>query len=149
MDVIFDLDGTLADLTHRRHFVMVKPKNWPAFFEGISEDTPIEPIARIARLMALGNRVIICSGRYEDLRESSEAWLKKHVWGENGALYHDAMYMRANGDYRGDDIVKEELLDRILADGYKPELVFDDRDRVVKMWRARGIVCCQCNYGDF
>jgi hypothetical protein len=28
MDVIFDIDGTLADPEHRRHYVRVKPKNW-------------------------------------------------------------------------------------------------------------------------
>ena len=57
--------------------------------------------------------------------------------------------MRAEGDYRADDVVKGELLDRILADGYHPELVFDDRTRVVNMWRARGIMCAQVAEGDF
>ena len=48
--------------------------------------------------------------------------------------------MRADNDYRHDDIVKKELLDQIVVDfGKKPDIVFDDRPRVVKMWRAKGV----------
>lgn len=147
MDVIFDLDGTLADLTHRRHFVASKPKNWKAFFSGLDRDTVIEPVAMVARGFAVGNRVIICSGRPDDLRDVTEKWLRKHVWG-NG-LPIAPVYMRKAGDFRADDIVKSELLDQILADGYRPEFVFDDRARVVKMWRTRGLLCAQVAEGDF
>ena len=149
MDVIFDLDGTLADLTHRLHFIATKPKNWPAFFAAAGKDSCIEPIAMVARFFAITNRVVICSGRPDDNREATEAWLTRHVWGGNGFIRHKALYMRKAGDYRADDIVKSELLDQILADGFKPELVFEDRDRVVAMWRARGIRCCQVAEGAF
>jgi len=146
MDVIFDLDGTLADLTHRRHFIESRPKRWDDFFKAAHRDTVIEPIARCARNFALGNRVIICSGRPDSLRDVTEKWLSK-MWG--AACNHSALYMRKAGDYRPDDIVKSELLDRILADGYRPELVFDDRRRVVDMWRRRGLICAQVAEGDF
>lgn len=146
MDVIFDIDGTLADITHRRHHVATKPKNWQAFAAGCADDKVNEPIAAIGRLFLLGNRIICCSGRNEAQREVTETWLDK-MWGLVGR--HSALYMRADGDYRADDIVKEELLDRIIADGYWPVLAFDDRDRVVAMWRRRGLVCCQVAEGDF
>lgn len=144
MDVIFDLDGTLADLTHRRHFVAARPKNWKAFFAGVEHDAVIEPVATALRQFAAGaHRVIVCSGRPDDLREATERWLARHE------LWHSGLYMRRAGDYRADDVVKEELLDQILVDGFAPELVFDDRDRVVKMWRRRGLVCAQVAEGDF
>jgi hypothetical protein len=60
-----------------------------------------------------------------------------------------ALYMRPARDSRDDGIVKSELLDRIIADGYEPWLAIDDRDRVVEMWRARGLTCLQCAPGDF
>ena len=47
--ILFDLDGTIADPYHRRHFVRIKPRNWPAFFKAQINDTVIEPIATIAR----------------------------------------------------------------------------------------------------
>ena len=33
MDVIFDVDGTLMNISHRRKFVEMKPKDWKAFRE--------------------------------------------------------------------------------------------------------------------
>jgi hypothetical protein len=48
--------------------------------------------------------------------------------------------MRSKEDFRSDDIVKRELLDDVVADyGKKPDMVFEDRPRVVKMWRDNGI----------
>lgn len=146
MDVIFDLDGTLADLTHRRHHVENKPKNWKAFFAETHKDAVIEPVAVMARLCTFGNRVIICSGRPDHLRTVTEEWLAK-MWG--CATGHAGLYMRRGGDYRADDIVKEELLDQIIADGFKPVLAFDDRKRVVDMWRRRGLICAQVAEGNF
>lgn len=144
MDIIFDIDGTLADLTHRRHFVRSKPKNWKAFDAGMAEDKPIYPV--IAALVSFkradtNNRIILCSGRSEPNRGVTVDWLKRHnIW-----QYVDNLYMRAANDYRADDIIKEELLDRILEDGYYPAMVFDDRPRVVRMWRRRGLYVFDCN----
>jgi hypothetical protein len=48
--------------------------------------------------------------------------------------------MRKAADFRGDDIVKREILDEIVADyGKKPDMWFDDRPRVVRAIRARGV----------
>jgi hypothetical protein len=57
--------------------------------------------------------------------------------------------MRPYLDRRDDDIIKFELYEQMLADGYEPVLVFEDRDRVVKMWRSMGIKCLQVEPGDF
>jgi hypothetical protein len=146
MDIIFDIDGTLADITHRRHHVMAKPKNWSAFQRAAHLDTPVETIAVIARQLGgpfCANRVILCSGRGEQERPVTEAFLKKYQ------IPYVALYMRAEGDYRPDDIIKAELLARIRADGYDPKLAFDDRDRVVAMWRANGVICAQVAEGNF
>ena len=62
-DYIFDIDGTIADVTHRRHYVACKPKNWPAFEKKMHMDTPIEPIVELIRHLYDDNRIILCSGR--------------------------------------------------------------------------------------
>ena len=46
--------------------------------------------------------------------------------------------MRKEGDYRSDTIVKEEMYNQMLVDGYKPTMVFDDRPSVLRMWRELG-----------
>ncbi len=144
MDIIFDIDGTLADITHRRHYVATKPKNWAAFEKAAHLDVPNEPIVKLARILAnAGHTILLCSGRGEQQREATEIWLQQHN------IPFDDLYMRPAGDYRPDDVVKGELLDRIIADGYNVELVFDDRSRVVKLWRSRGLTCCQVAEGDF
>lgn len=144
MDIIFDIDGTLADITHRRHYVENKPKDWPAFQKAAHLDRQNVPICVLARsLGSMCHRIILCSGRGEQERPVTEAWL------ERAQIHHHGLYMRAEKDYRADDVIKEELYQRILADGFEPELVFDDRDRVVALWRRLGLVCCQVAEGAF
>ena len=57
--------------------------------------------------------------------------------------------MRKAGDFRDDDIIKVELLHELAEDKFKPIMAFDDRNRVVKAWRAAGIPCAQVAEGDF
>ena len=73
----------------------------------------------------------------------SQAWLDKH------GLEPTAMFMRMTGDRRDDSIVKKEMLDLIRRSGFEPKMVFEDRDRVVKMWRENGVRCLQVANGDF
>ena len=143
-DIIVDIDGTLADLEHRRVYIASTPKNWAAFEAGIPHDTPHQHVIDLVNLMwAAGWNIILCSGRGEQSRNVTELWLERH-----GVRYH-RLYMRAAGDYRRDDIVKMELLDQILAEGYNPSFALDDRDKVVVAWRSRGIRCFQVAPGDF
>ena len=135
MLICFDIDGTLADISHRLHYWREKPKNWKMFKSEMINDIQIHPVEAIAcEMYFTGHDVIMCTGRSEDSREVTEEWL------ESKEIRYEKMYMRKEGDYRSDDIIKKELLDEIVADfGKKPDIVFDDRPRVVKMWRANGV----------
>jgi hypothetical protein len=59
------------------------------------------------------------------------------------------LLMRTEGDHRSDDIVKKEIYEKRIAPQYDVVIVFDDRDKVVKMWRDLGLLCGQVYYGDF
>lgn len=147
---LFDIDGTLADLTHRLHHIsgefddhgMTKPKDWNSFFDACGDDAPICHMIDLCRTLATHASVIFVSGRSDRTRHVTQKWLAV-----NG-LFGD-IYMRKDGDHRPDHIVKAELLDKIVADGKRPIMAFDDRDQVVKMWRARGIPCAQVADGNF
>ena len=145
-----DIDGTVADLEHRRQFVRVpkgQKKDWPRFFDRMDLDTPIKPVVHMVNsLHTTGNRIIFCSGRNHRHMPVTRQWLYDNVgpWTRERPLY-----MRTDNDHRSDDIVKKELLDQIREAGFMPELAIDDRDRVVAMWRANGIMCSQVNEGDF
>lgn len=45
---LFDIDGTLSDLTHRLHHIQKEPKDWNAFFDGCGDDAPIKHIVNLA-----------------------------------------------------------------------------------------------------
>lgn len=144
MDVIFDVDGTLMDIEHRRHFVVQRPKDFDAFREATSQDTAKEDIFAVAKaLKAAGHRIIISSGR----NKSQRAVTLKQLMG--AGLVFDALYMRSDKDYRPDDEVKSQMLDKMIKDGFNPTMAFDDRQRVVDMWRDRGLTVAQVAPGDF
>lgn len=154
---LFDLDGTLADLTHRLHHIsgefdaqgMTKPKNWDAFFAGCVDDKPIPHMWELLNdLYTVGVIIVYVSGRSDQVRAETEEWLDQHNFPLPG-VGKNKLYMRTAGDHRPDHQVKGELLDRILADGYTPIMAFDDRQQVVDMWRKRGIPCAQVAEGNF
>lgn len=145
---LFDIDGTLADLSHRLHHIQKTPKDWDAFFDACPGDAPHGHMCELAgHLIETRVTVLFVSGRSDRVRLDTLAWLDTHV--TCGLTDARSLYMRRDGDHRPDHIVKAELLDQILADGYQPIMAFDDRNQVVKMWRARGIPCAQVADGDF
>ena len=142
--IIFDVDGTLADIEHRRHWVQDKPKNWHAFNNTMHLDTPHHDIIWLLHLMHnAGATILVASGRGEESREVTEDWLKTH------GVSYAKLYMRPAKDYRGDDVIKMEILDQMRADGWNPTMAVDDRSRVVDAWRNAGLRCLQVNPGDF
>lgn len=141
---IFDIDGTIADCSHRLHHIEKDPKDWRAFFAACGDDAPIIHIIQLAESLAKsGESVVFVSGRSRECEMQTRAWLADVF------AYEAPLFMRQAGDHRPDDIVKGELLDQVIAYGWKPIMAFDDRDRVVAMWRARGIPCAQVAPGDF
>lgn len=142
--IVFDIDGTLANIEHRRGFVASKPKNFKAFVAAIPQDTPHEEIVFLAKTFyELGNKVILCSGRGEEERGVTEAQMKDF------GVRFDKLYMRSAKDYRKDSIVKVELLAQIREEFGEPFLWFDDRQQVVDAIRAEGVKVCQVAPGDF
>lgn len=146
---LFDIDGTLADLSHRLPHIQKTPKDWDAFFDACASDAPITHMLEVAHtLTADGAAVVFVSGRAERCRGATIEWLKKNLPDLDWKGDRD-LYMRKDGDHRPDHEIKLELLAQIRADGFRPIMAFDDRDQVVKMWRAAGIPCAQVAEGNF
>ena len=140
--VIFDIDGTLADVSERIHHVRKKPKNWNAFFEGMAQDKAIHSMVRLCNILyASGIQIILCSGRNEQHRTETVAWLA-----QQGVNYHELL-LRKEHDRRSDTVVKREIL--ATLDKNRILFVVEDRSRVVEMWRSEGLVCLQCAPGEF
>lgn len=147
---IFDLDGTVCNIDHRRGILddTSNSHRWDDFYEACDKDTPNKPVVDV--LMSLwgpgGNEVWFFSGRSEAVRDKTWRWLMKHAILPN----HFQLMMRPIGDSRPDDVLKQEFLDNMLVeDRERLVCVFDDRDKVVAMWRRNGVACFQVALGDF
>lgn len=141
---IFDMDGTLCNSDHRAHFLADGKKDWAGWFREMDKD-PVHTDVMQFLDYALDRDipVFICTGRDEGYRAVTEKWLDCNDIG------YTKLFMRPAGDRRDDSIVKKEMLDKIRSIGCNPTLAFDDRDRVVKMWRENGVRCLQVANGDF
>ena len=148
---IFDLDGTLADLQHGAHIVDEKHhrNRWRRFHPACDRDIPIRHAIHTMELLRRFADIWIFSGRSEEVRGETVAWLMQNTSFSESELER-ILTMRQEGDHRADDIVKREWLDGLQEDDRKRLVAaFDDRDKVVAMWRAAGIPCYQVARGDF
>jgi len=131
---IFDIDGTIADCEHRRHFVETTPKDWKGFFSHMSEDPVRKEVAKLAiDYYNNGHQILYVSARPEDYRDVTLEWLAN-----NNLSFGWTLIMRKSGDKRPDTEVKQEIYDRYLKK-YPIEVVVDDRPVVIKMWEGNGL----------
>lgn len=145
---LFDLDGTLADCEHRRALLENKADKdrWERFYGACKDDLPIQPVIDTYNLLAPNADIWIFSGRRESERLATMDWFRK----VGMIRIPDAMLMRPTGDTTPDDVLKQSWLDSMFdEDRSRLVAVFDDRDRVVAMWRRNGISCFQVAPGDF
>lgn len=123
--VIFDMDGTLALMNGREPYEYLKA----------GEDLPNYPMVDIAKMFC--NReditVIILSGRSDISYDVTSNWL--HSYGIN----YDFLYMRRDGDYNKDTIIKEEIFNKEINNKYLIYAVFDDRQIMTRMWAEKGL----------
>ena len=148
-DVICDVDGTIVNVEKRHALAKAGAKkgkklNWKIFLDDeviLENDVEQEDVTGVIKsLIESGHRVIITSARNERHRAVTEQQLA------NFGIKHSALFLRADGDFRGDDDVKEELLGKIREAGFDPKVAFDDRQKVVDRWRKIGIQCHQVRF---
>jgi hypothetical protein len=145
MIYLVDIDGTLANLEHRLHFIEKKPADWDGFFAACPGDELIPEVAITIRTLAKEHMIILVSGRSDAVRRETEDWMRK--W----SIPYQHLYMRKSGDHRADNIVKGELLDQIAEQFPLGNIigVFEDRKQVVDMYRQRGLRVFQVAEGNF
>lgn len=134
--VICDLDGTLADIQHRLHFVAQTPKDWKGFFEAIPGDTLRQDVLEVLLRHEDDDReIFFVSGRSEEHRGVTEEWLERVL---DGYRIHRTLFMRRTHDRRPDTEVKQDIYDAYFK-GRDIVEVIDDRPRIIAMWKANGL----------
>jgi phosphoglycolate phosphatase-like HAD superfamily hydrolase len=137
--VIVDMDGTLADVSHRLHHLSSPKKNWKRFFALMDEDPPSEIVLRWVRNLSPDYEVVIVTGRPDQYRTNTEQWLDRHD------VTYSRIFMRRSGDHRPDHVVKKELLDEIGRN--RVAFIIDDRPTVCDMFRSCGMRVFQVAVG--
>ena len=154
--VIFDLDGTLADIEVRRKMA-TKGKgkmDWDIFFSDklVELDDPNMPVIMMAQaLKAFGCKIAIFSGRSASSEQVTKNWLAKHD------VQFDILKMRPTNHpfkFMPDEKLKLGWFEEVFVnpeDMDEAEVVgvFDDRQKVVDMWREIGLTCMQVAPGNF
>ena len=125
---IFDLDGTLANMTNRSAY------QW----DKVGSDAVHEHVKLVLKSLITRYRIIIMSGRDSICRELTEKWLY------DNDIDYDLLLMRSKGDMRDDRIIKSELFWEYVAPKYSVISCFDDRPKVCDMWRDIGLNVFQC-----
>ena len=138
--IICDIDGTLAHQTARG----------PYDHKHADTDAPDPVISHIVNMFRWHEddlQIILCTGREEQYRAVTVAWLYTHFkWSEG---VHYVMFMRHTNDHRNDKVAKQEMYNDHIKGKYDVMFVLDDRDRVVEMWRENELKCLQVGFGDF
>lgn len=135
--VIFDMDGTLADVAPMRHYVSdPKNKNFDAFHKSACLFAKPNLKVKLACSIAhyrYNQAVLIVTARKRMWGDLTKQWLDKHT------IAYDKIYMRANDDNRKDVEVKRDILARIRSQGYEVVWAWDDNPNVVTLWLSEGI----------
>jgi len=147
--IIFDVDGTLANGDHRTHLLGNRADHeWQAYFDASIDDAPHVEIQWLNHLMSTQPdvEIIVLTARTESSRQITADWLAAH-----DIIYNELILKpdAESGQHGTDHLFKERVLDELIARGRTPFMVFEDRQRVVDMWRRRGIKCLQVQPGDF
>lgn len=154
--VVFDLDGTIVDSSHR---AAAKPcgaidlQHWFDNCHRVVDDTLL-PLAKYVRtFFDAGNDIVFCTAR--SMQQADHDWLARHA----DVLPHHAFYSRAGrwvakdspeyadsfygfiGDDRDDGVIKiEQITAHITAKGFRnfkeaEVIIFEDNLKTIDLFR--------------
>ena len=144
--VIFDIDGTVANIDHRIHLIKADKdsgkRNWGLFFSLAKKDPVIEHTKTLNQFYAeKGYTVYFITGRPSNLRADTERWLT-----DNGFFY-TKLLMRGSRDRGHDYDSKKKVFEEdefLSANKHRITCVYEDRLSVAKMWRDLGLPVLLC-----
>ena len=131
--LIVDMDGTLALKGER------KPFDWGT----VGEDLPNFPVTFVISRLQLHSTILIVSGRDE------ECALQTSMWLHSRDIFPHEIFMRKHKDNRPDEVVKREIFLEKIRPHYRNIVgVFDDRQKVVNMWRELDLFVFDVSNGN-
>lgn len=138
--IIADLDGTVCLHDGRNPYDLTR----------VSEDIPNYPLVQFLKELICNKHIIFLSGREEtnQCRQDTINWLTENICSPDFG-YKWELLMRDKNNFEPDEVIKERIFHKEIEPKYNVIAVFDDRDKVVKMWRSLGLLCNQVYWGNF
>ena len=128
---LVDIDGTVADGSHREHFLKGEIKDWDSYFAMVGGDSVYHEIVEQVKELAKTHMIIIVSGRPDTCQFETIEWLHR------AGIPFDWIFMRPGSERKPDYLVKQDILNHLPKE--KIAVVLDDRYSVIKMWRENGL----------
>ena len=140
--VIFDMDGTLADVSSIRRYLdkyeasgRTHHKDFNSFHAESVNCPPHSYVVNAAQVAhLLGHKILVVTARKHMWRNHTAWWLAMH------GIHSDALFMRGNDDNRKDYEVKKDMLETIRK-AYIPIYAWDDNPSIIKLWTEENIPC--------
>ena len=117
---IVDIDGTIADNTHRMDKLTGNLVAISRIIAGLESCPQREYV-----------QIVLLTGRGDQALSETREWLTKHRWN----LDATPLIMRQGDDHRTATTIKKELFEVL-----KPEVVFDDDLAIIEMAQSIGIL---------
>lgn len=132
--VVFDIDGTLSDYTHRVEHFIPPNRDMRQFFAKMEDDAPRPEIIALAHeARSKGYRVIILTGRPSIYLAPTLRWLDKY------GVPYNIILMRDADDWRPGAEVKTDIYHNHIAPRYHVLYAVDDNPKIIDMWRDLGV----------
>lgn len=133
--LVLDLDGVLADNSHR--LGAAQARDWNAYEELAKLDPPGESAKQLFyRWEDSGGKILILTGRSNSRREQTRLWLQENE------LVPDELLMRPENMWTADGEMKVQMLDEHFGDRESAlrsvALIVDDTESVVAALRNAG-----------
>lgn len=153
--ILVDIDGTIAN--HMGHDAERSHYD----YDKVDQDLPFQDMIDLIEIIVWGHeedhrdmatgvaqkyKLLFLTGRVgtQECVDKTTSWLKANLKFPGYELF-----MRNPEDHRADTIIKEEIYKNYIEPHYDVKYVFEDRSRVVKMWRGLGLRCLQVAEGEF
>jgi hypothetical protein len=131
---IFDMDGTLCNVTPIRHLLSGPGgRNFHKFHMASIDCLPNEDVVfGLWDAQKAGRDILVVTARSTPYRNVTAFWLA--MWG----IHSDRLFMRPQGDMRPDVAVKNDILTSILA-RWDVKRAWEDNPNIWGLWESRGI----------
>ncbi|MCY3926166.1 MAG: hypothetical protein OXG52_11800 [bacterium] len=139
-----DIDGVLADASHRQWHLDGAVRDWNGFFDAAADDSLLAGRAELVAGLGAELQVVLLTARPFRLRELTLDWIRRH------GLRWDLLALRGPAQDMTHAVrFKRGALARLRSFGFVPAFALEDDPRIVEMYAAESLPCVYVHSGYY